>query len=96
MICRSSADYAVSVRAKNFSRPRATILFLGNAAKVPVVVGKHRDLFTGQLAGNTSHLLADVIAPFSALEELHLQFELGALLPPKSWGARCDAKRSMT
>ena len=74
----------------------ATTSLLGDVANVRVVGSEHCYLFAGQLAGNTSHLLTDVVASIAVLKGLHLQFEIGALLAPQSGGARCEAERSMT
>jgi hypothetical protein len=57
---------------------------------------QHRNLFAGELTGNTSHLFADVVATISVLERLQLHLEVGSLLPTESGGPGCNPNGAVT
>ena len=64
-------------KGRHFKVSGLSLADLGNAR---IVRRNPRDLFAGQLAGDGTHLLADVVAAVARLEGLQLFFEIGALL----------------
>ena len=62
-------------------------LVLNNIGNARGVSSEHRDLLACQLAGNATHLLADVIVTIARFKCLQLLFEIGALLASQTWGA---------
>lgn len=64
------SPWSLAARVKTLDQPFAPPFLLASnvVANVRVVGGERRDLLASQLAGNGTHLLADVVASISILE----------------------------